>query len=321
MRALGWFAFLLLLGPAITFASAQAPPEWPELELVNAYRLSWPGNFQPSGLTACQGKLLTVSDRHDLEIQEIRLGANGQAEVRPFGRFTELPPPPPLATAVDVLRQMILTLVGKQYDWEGITCDDQGSLYLASEAYSAVLKIPTQGPLHWITLAPHPEIQARKLLGQANAGIEGVQWLPGNSLMIAAESNPAGLIRCRIDHGLCHPEQVRVLSDTQLPPDIQTRDISGVSTAAQRLYVLERYHARVCRRDTKDFKIERCYSFKATEKHPRHAHRGAAWGQAEGLQVLEDRIFLVIDNNGRVLRSDPSSTDTWLFEFRRPDGF
>src|SRR5690554_6360772 len=253
MRALGWFAFLLLLGPAITFASAQAPPEWPELELVHAYRLSWPGNFQPSGLTACQGKLLTVSDRHDLEIQEIRLGANGQAEVRPFGRFTELPPPPPLATAVDVLRQMILTLVGKQYDWEGITCDDQGSLYLASEAYSAVLKIPTQGPLHWITLAPHPEIEARKMLSRTNAGIVGIQRLAGNQLILAAESNPAGLIRCRIEQNQCQPNQVRFLSDDHLPQQIPTLDFSWVSAANQQLYVLERYHARVCRRDANDF--------------------------------------------------------------------
>ena len=321
MQRLGWFIVLLLLGPAGALASTQETSPWQELELIQAHRLKWPGNFQPSGLTSCQGKLLTVSDRHDLEIQEIRIHSNGQTEVRPYGRFTELPPPPPLATAVDVLRQMILTLVGKQFDWEGISCDDAGNLYLASEAYSAVLKIPTQGPLHWITLAPHPEIQARKMLSRTNAGIEGIQWLAGNQLILAAESNPAGLIRCRIEQNQCQPNQVRVLSDDHLPPQLLTRDISGVSAANQQLYVLERYHARVCRRDANDFTIELCYSFKATEKHPRHAHRGAAWGQAEGLQVTDERIFIVIDNNGRVLRSDPASTDTWLFEFQRPDGF
>lgn len=321
MQRLAWLFVLLLIGPAYALASPAEAKAWQELELIQAYRLKWPGNFQPSGLTTCQGKLLTVSDRHDLEIPEIRLKPDGQAEVRPYGRFTELPPPPPLATAVDVLRQMILSLVGKQYDWEGISCDDAGNLYLASEAYNAVLKIPTQGPLHWITLAPHPEIQARKMLSRANAGIEGIQWLAGDQLVLAAESNPAGLIRCHIEQNQCQPQQVRVLSDEHLPPQLHTRDISGVSAANQQLYVLERYHARVCRREPKDFTIELCYGFKATEKHPRHAHRGAAWGQAEGLQVTDKRILIVIDNNGRVLRSDPPSTDTWLFEFRRPDGF
>lgn len=310
---------LLLLGPLL--ASAQVSRQSTNLELVHAHRLSWHGNFQPSGLTGCRGRLLTVSDRHDLEIMEIRPDPQGPAEVRLYGRFTELPTPPPLSTAVDVLRQMILSLVGKQYDWEGISCDDRGNLYLASEAYNAILKIPTQGPLEWISIAPHPDIQARKMLRKTNAGIEGVAWLTGDRLFIAAEANPAGLILCRIAQNECHPERVRVLSDESLPPDVRTQDISGLSVADGHLYVLERRFSRVCRREMDTFKIERCHSFMPTEKHPRYAHRGAAWGQAEGLQVTEDRIFVVIDNNGRELRSAPQSTDTWLFEFRRPEGF
>src|SRR5690554_6393080 len=88
--------------------SAQTEQAWQELELINAHSLSWPGNCQPSGLSWCHGRLLTVSDRHDLEIQELLLTSEVQAEVRLYRRLEQIPEPPPLNSLADILRQMIL---------------------------------------------------------------------------------------------------------------------------------------------------------------------------------------------------------------------
>src|SRR5690606_26572810 len=126
-------------------------PAEQELELVRAHRLQWPGNFQPSGLTWCRGRLLTLSDRHDLEIQVLD-PADPERPLRRYLRLHTIPEPPPLHSPVAILRQMILTVFHKQYDWEGITCDDKHNLYLASESFSAVLKLPPQGDPEWITL-------------------------------------------------------------------------------------------------------------------------------------------------------------------------
>ena len=288
-----------------------------ELELVQAHRLQWPGNFQPSGLTWCRGRFLTLSDRHDLEIQAFDL-ENPEQPLRRYLQLEWIPEPPPLHSPVAILRQMILTVFHKQYDWEGITCDDKHNLYLASESFSAVLKVPLQGDSEWITLAPHEAIQHHKLLTGENTGIEGLQWLPGNQLLLAAESRPVGLIRCQIEGAICNPLQVVVLSEEMTPATFRADDLSGLSRDGDRIYTLERYLSRVCRRNPSDFRIEQCGRFRATEHNPRFVHAKVRHGQAEGLLVQGERVFVIIDNNGRSLVAEPNSTDTWLFEFKRP---
>ena len=299
----------------------QANPKLQELELNQAHRLQWPGNYQPSGLAWCRGQFLTVSDRHDLEIQAIHLNPDGRAQVTRYLELSRIPEPPALNGFMNMIRQMILTLFQKQYDWEGISCDEAGNLYLASEAYNALLKEPPKRDSEWITLGPHPVIQERGLLSQPNAGFEGVEWLGNNEFILTAEMHPAGLIRCKLQGEVCQPTRVGVVSDQKLPLEVRTWDLSGLSAADGRLYVLERYYSRVCRRDWVSFQIERCFSFRATEKGELYNHENAKWGQAEGLLVKDDRIFVVIDNNGRGLVSEPGSTDTWLFEFQRPQDF
>lgn len=310
-------ALLGICGLALAEASPAAPPIQ-ELELVRAHRLSWPGNFQPSGLTWCQGRLLTVSDRHDHQVLEIRLNEDGPAEVREHIRLGEIPEPPPLTSPIAMLRQMVLTLFNKQYDWEGASCDADDNLYLASESYSAILALPHQGRPHWIQVVRDPRVQELGLLANHNAGIEGLQWLAPDTFMIAAERSPAGLIRCRVQDRHCVPDQVSRLSGDQTPLNLRAWSITGLSLADGHLYTLERYERRVCKRRLDDFSILGCGRFEQTERTPRLAHRGAIYGQAEGLLVTDQRILVVLDNNGRPQQEEPGSTDTWLFEFRRP---
>src|SRR5690606_19963546 len=164
-------------------------------------------------LTWCRGKFLTISDRHDKEIQEIVLPADSAASVRLFLRLDNLPPLPKLNSALSRLRQSALTLFQKRYDWEGITCDDEGTLYLASESYSALLKIPVKGRPEWVTLGEHVTITQREMLSKHNRGIEGVHWIGGDELLLAAEQGPAGFIRCRLQSNLCTPNRAVVVSD------------------------------------------------------------------------------------------------------------
>ena len=86
---------------------------------------------------------------------------------------------------------------GGELDYEGITCDQAGNLFLVSEAHAAVLQLPADGEPEWLKIDPAMVRQARAsgMLLNFNALFEGLAINPqGDRLWLAAERERRGLV-------------------------------------------------------------------------------------------------------------------------------
>ncbi|PAV73374.1 hypothetical protein WR25_26603 [Diploscapter pachys] len=94
-----------------------------------------------SGLAWCRGALWAVSDRDDDRIYRLdQEGATWQAQPLTF-----TPPAAPdtgLPWGLKSRNWAASYIRGGELDFEGITCDQAGNLYIVSEAHAAVLQLP-----------------------------------------------------------------------------------------------------------------------------------------------------------------------------------
>jgi hypothetical protein len=280
------------------------PPASPfELELERALPIEADGNFQPSGLLMWQGRLLTVSDKHDRTVFMLALG-RAEARASPLVRFEA-----PAAGA-------------RKLDWEGLALDNDGSFLLASEGHYRVLTVTRTGESDWRTASLEEAGRRAGLFRAPNAGLEGLAALPNGELLLAAERHPRGLLQAAgtpphhatrvwlMERGSCRPAPGRSF------------DFSDLTTFEGSVYALERNAHLVVqlRRHADGYVMPRVWSFGATENDPRFAYQDRTFGLAEGLAIDREHVFVVLDNNGDQRAADRADRRPLLFVFRRPAG-
>jgi len=310
-------AWLAAGGPAASCTGGEQPPE---LVLERALPIAVEGDFEPSGLALLpDGRLLTVSDKHDAAVYQLELG-NDVAIVRPFLRI--VPPwhgPTPT-------------------DFEGLALDTDGAFLLASEGRAQILRLEPGGGSTWITGSLERMGRPFGLLGKLNAGIEGVVRLPhGGGLLIAAEREPRGLIElpavpvgARDDEGWSRGARAWVLPPAKCPPPPgRGDDLADLTVWQGNVYGLERNAHLVSRleRDATTWVEREVWSYARTENDPRYAYENRAFGLAEGLALDANHVFLVLDNNhnrraqtqnGQAGTQKEPDRRPLLFVFRRP---
>jgi uncharacterized protein YjiK len=285
--------------PGVTPPSA-APRLPVELSLERALPLDISDDFQPSGLVLRDGRLLTVSDKHDTGVYEIVL-AEGHAALRSFVTFT--PPreePSPL-------------------DFEGIAVDADGSLLLVSETRFRVLRIAVAAAA-WITPSLEALGRGAGLFQKKNANLEGIVRLPGGRLLLAAERDPRGLIELAEDGDLTRAKAWAMPESVHTPPPGRTADFADLSVAQGNVYALQRNSHLIVRIERTDERWEEreAWSYARTENDPRFAYESRVYGVAEGLAIDGDHVFVVTDNNGLARAADPHDRRPLLFVFARP---
>jgi hypothetical protein len=290
----------LVVGCAAATAPAANPsPSLPlELELERALPIDVTDDFEPSGLALYDGRLLTVSDKHDHGVYEIVLGER-TARLRPFVTFT--PPadePPPL-------------------DFEGLAVDTDGALLLASETRFRVLRVGVDGSAHWITASIEAQGKSAGLFQKPNAYVEGIARLADGRLLFAAEREPRGLVELtRAGHLIAW-----AMPDSIYPvPPGRPADFADLTAVDDDVYALERNSHLVVRLErTTDRWAERdAWSYARTENDPRFAFADHRYGLCEGLAMDASRVFLVTDNNAGARAADATDHRPLLFVFKRP---
>ncbi len=274
--------------------------------------------LQPSGLAVCDGRLLMVSDRHNRQVFHLHIEAD-VARVAPYLTLTEIPRPD--LEPYDFGSRW-WSRANRRYDWEGISCDGDGRVYLLSETLAQVLVREPDGQLRWLGSESYRAGRQAGLFQHTNAFAEGLA-VAGSQLLIAAERHPRGLVVMSHDSSAEQPRW-RVTQALRLggfPTPLRPKDFAGLWLQGRNLYTLERNHFQVCRRQLGRFKAERCWRYRRVERDPAYGYRDTRFGKAEGLARSGQQLYLVLDNNNDARQADADDRRPQLMVFSVPDGW
>ena len=296
---------------------------WPELKLTSEHPIDGMRGGNLSGLAFCRGALWGVSDRDDDRIYRLDQ-QNGVWRAQPL---TFTPPPVPdsgLPWGLKSRNWAVSHIRGGELDYEGITCDQDGNLYLVSEAHAAVLQLPVVGEPEWLRIDPAMIRQARAsgMLLQFNALFEGLAISPtGDRMWLAAERERRGLVKIERQQSVwtCGRSCVLLseagveMQPAQMPnARALSRDFADLAWFDGKLFTLERNAYRVCRRDVDSGKVERCWSFAADALVPGRRY-DQPFGLAEALVIDAKGAWIGVDNNNGDRADGESRPIVWRF--------
>ncbi|MCP5163114.1 MAG: esterase-like activity of phytase family protein [Hahellaceae bacterium] len=289
-----------------------------KLKLIQAYELAYSEAIEPSGLSYCDGRLLMISDKQDSTVFEIPPTTRPVVKVRPYVHLpVQLGTPQKLSTK-DQLEAAIRSNFGKRYDWEGLSCDSQNRLWLASEFMTAVLRYdPKHKKFRWITQSLTQEAQKHGFVQDDNAGIEGLA-VGHRMILLAFERQPYGFAWLKRNRQGNYVPFKWQQKDPMVAANAYLGDISDVLIEKDRMYTLGRSLGRICRRSLGDAAIQRCWSYSDIENSDEFRYADNFPGHAEGMARHKNRLYLVMDNNGSGRMNDKANRNPLLFIFQVP---
>ena len=321
-------ALLLIAMPAFAEETPATPVPAPELQLLSEHPVEGMRGGNLSGLTLCGEDLWAVSDRDDdLLYRMDRSAVVWQSEAR----HIQVPDVPDSGLPLGLKsRSLAASLVrGGELDFEGITCDAKGNLYVVSEAHAAVLQVPPEDPPQWLRLPAALVRQARAsgMLLHFNALFEGLAInAAGDRLWLAAERERRGILAVQKPQTLwdCNAKCV-LLSEAgyeTVPPAMVSnrrvsRDFSDIAFYKGKLFTLERNAFKVCRRDADTAQVERCWSFAEGALTPERRYN-EPFGLAEALVIDDQGAWIGLDNNNWARADGEKRPIVW--RFAAPDG-
>jgi len=296
---------------------------WPELKLTSEHPIDGMRGGNLSGLALCRGALWGVSDRDDDRIYRL----DQQSGVWRAQPLTFTPPPVPdsgLPWGLKSRNWAVSYVRGGELDYEGITCDQAGNIYLVSEAHAAVLQVPVEGEPNWLKIDTAMIRQARAsgMLLHFNALFEGLAINPdGDRLWLAAERERRGLVKIERQQSVwtCGRSCVLLseagveMQPAQMPhARALSRDFADLAWFEGKLFTLERNAYRICRRDAESGKVEHCWSFAADALVPERRY-DQPFGLAEALVLDAKGAWIGLDNNNGDRADSESRPIVWRF--------
>ena len=253
------------------------------LKLIKALPVDFPEMVDLSGLTISHDTLFTVCDRHDDTIFRIEI-MDDKATLVPHlkFRFPELP-------------------MARGADFEGITCDDNGVFYLASESLFRILRVdPREEYSRWVTPDLRPYGEEVGLFQAQNANIEGSTLVGAGQFVLCAERQPRGIIEVDISKTPCEVKAFKYDSTGLKPPEPRSPDFTGLFFDNQELYVLQRgaYAISKLIRSGQTFEEKDFWSYESIVTSEELRYADMTYGRGEGLCMDAERVFVVLDNNG-----------------------
>lgn len=306
-----------ILAAAVALAACPAALGQTPLVLQDAYIFSGPLGLEPSGLAACNGRLLFVSDKHEDTIFELKTPEGGGVVApTPFLKLKDIPEPPPQDYPVSAnMKRFIAELLGLAggMDWEGIACDSDGNMYLASEYNFSVLKVSPAGVMEWVVDGLYAFGVKEGLFGVDNAFLEGIEIREGE-IVVAVERDPRALIKVQDQE----PVDVHHPVSAGKDGDGLSFDFTGLSVWNGRLFALGRNHYEVCELEWENFTVQHCATYRHVERSGEYGYQTGPYGLAEGLSVNDDSVWVILDNNGDARLAQPEDVRAQAFRFANP---
>jgi hypothetical protein len=272
-----------------------------------------------SGLVFCRNSLLTVSDKTQNWVFSIESSGDGLV-LNKFLRF-EVPSHEFDRPWLRNLYAYLRGLVGQSStDWEGISCDE-GAIYLVSEIFGSILIIRDGTRPSWRSVADKEILGSYPLYQHTFTGFESIAIEDKKSAFIGHERDPAAIVVFDMAY---EPGKVSDFMAISNIPDHQTptsisEDISGSDIHDGILYTLHRGSRQICAQKTNPPFVGflGCRSYASTEKSGAYAYPSMTYGRAEGIAATDDKLYVILDNNGDKLISN-GSTEALLFIFENP---
>ncbi len=267
------------------------------LEVISVLPVEGPESNQPSGLFVHNDTLFTVSDKHDDTIFRIELREDAAVFV-PHVRFD---PPRPFGVF--------------RLDLEGITRDEDGSFYLASEGAFAILKVDADAKkASWVTTSLR-DVGASAGLFQTRGGyLEGITLMAKDRFLVTAERQPCGLIEV---------DMAPVQRVVEIANHGSTNSYTGLYREVENVYILQRSTATI-RKTIRYLDVDSpsaIWSFAHIVNDPEYLYQHEQFGAktAEGLAMDSDRVYVILDNNNDARRMYPTDHRPLLLIMKRPD--
>jgi len=267
-----------------------------------------------SGLSFCDGELLTVSDKNSEEIFKITLEGR-RAKLEPYLKLIGLTVP-----KKDKARNfwhfiLDLSRPPGAMDFEGITCSDN-FIYLVSERYNRIAEMDRQGDIRWLDTMWASEARARGYMQGFNLASEGLVKV-GDDFWVAMESEPRGLVR------LSPNGDVQIFT---LPPVAglnfrgEVEDLGALGYYDGALFTLEGNAHAVCRRAMPGLTAEWCLDYRMLEKSSELQYEENRKGaKGDGLAVGKEGIFIVFDNSDVNRSAAPKDRRALLLHLAFPE--
>ncbi|QRN41226.1 MAG: DNA topoisomerase IV [Neisseriaceae bacterium] len=279
-----------------------------------------------SGISYCHHQWLGISDKDDKYIYQL-VEKSSYYEARKIS----LPPIPKLndlGSSFTAEQPEVFEGQGN-LDFEAIVCDKEGSLYLVSESTNQILKVSNGfSQANWLILPNNLIYEAKKanLLRHFNAKFEGLA-VDGEitKLWLVAERDSRGIILLEKvnDQWVCEDcvllsehlmrSSPKLLGSKRLP-----LDFSDAFYYQGKLFTLERLQHQICRRNSHNAQLEKCWQFEDSVLSDEKFRYGAySFGQAEALWLNDDEVWIGIDNNN-MYRNDGEYRPI-IYRFKAPN--
>lgn len=315
------WGFSLILTTLLSWAQIGNATQQGQLELLAAYPIDAGLGLEPSGLASCDGDLLFISDNQDRNIYRLTLiGGNFHAEVAHSlqnlaNKDLSIYPP--------ARRQQLewaQANLENYHDWEGITCDDGDTAYLASETYADIMVVRLNSTeSQWLESPLYTSGTSAGWFQVHNAYIEGIAYDGHGGFIVAAERESRGLAKIKRRYGQWQIKIIQPQTSPIPPSGIRPNDFSGLVKYGRYYLSLERNASAVCVRNKRDLAVSKCWSFEHVESNSLYAYNDNSFGIAEGITVHENRLYIIVDNNNDTRVNDPSDTRPQLFVFKIPE--
>lgn len=272
-----------------------------QLQLLQAFPIDGPEDNQPSGLTLFQDTLFSVSDHHDGVIYWIDVKEDHAVFV-PYVTFDNPD-----------------TTVTARIDQEGLTCDQNGDFYLASEGGFRILKVERSGgKTSWV--GPDLKVPGEKvgLFAARGAGVEGITTLSSGRFLVTAERQPRGLLEVDLESGTVQAFNYDASRLTS--PEGRATDLTGLWREGDMVFALQRGAEAITQLTYGGdaLKEMNAWSFDKTVNREDLRYKSVKYGKAEGLAMDASKVYLVLDTNGESRLNDAEDKRSMLLIFKRP---
>lgn len=302
MKWARWLLILLPIWLLVACFQTGAPDDIPRLELIKVLPVESDFPVEPSGLTYHQGTLYAVCDKTDNLIFRLDI-RDDHVRFVPHLRFV-----PPR---------------GGPMDFEGIVVDAENNFLLASEFHHRVLKVSPAGQASWVTPNLSTYAEPEGLLRRFNAGLEGIALLEDGTILLAAEREDRGLIKVptATSGGEIAVYPLPGTKFREALPFWRMPDFAGLARDGKNLYGLFRNAHLVVELTVGEGGAEegnRAWSYGFIENDPQYAYVEERFGQAEGLAVTGNMVYIIFDNNQGPRLKDPEDHRPQLIIARFP---
>jgi len=289
-------ALIALVGSTSVNAKSQAVYEADQYEVLPIENSD---GKDISGLSACNGKLIAVSDKDKAMLYSLEESGHSYS----LTEYKKIEPAKHQGVEYEWkhrFKSIVESFLHDDpLDYEGIACNGDGSVYIVSENHASILSFSeneSKQP-NWLNGGIYTDGRAQGYFGIYNAFLEGIT-AHGNRLRLAIERQQRGIVDVSLGEG----QKIESLAFREIPNNLELdfsgrpEDVTGLTEDENYIYTLERNASAVCRRDNDTYQAVDCVTFKKAEQDIKYADK--RYGKSEGLAILNGMVYVVLDNNG-----------------------